>query len=305
MSSTKIISSSFGKNLKVTIFGGSHEPHIGVTIEGLPKGTSINLNEMQCFLNRRAPGNNIYSTPRKEADKPIVKSGLLDGETTGLPLTLLIENTNTRSSDYSSIRDIPRPAHADFTAYVKYGNQINMSGGGPFSARMTAPLCIAGAIALQILESKNIFIGAHISSIAEIEDKLFDPVNVSVSELMELKKLTLPVLDLNQGDLMGKKIEDAQLNQDSVGGVIECCAIGVPAGIGGPMYDSLEGHLSQIFFGIPAVKGLEFGIGFKASKLLGSENNDAFTMADGIVQTKTNNHGGILGGISSGMPITC
>lgn len=304
----QIISSSFGNNLKITIFGGSHEDHIGVTMEGLPSGVEIDFDRMQTFLNRRAPGNSIFTTPRKEADIPIVRSGLADGKTTSEPLTLIIENTNTRSSDYKSLGDVPRPAHADFTASVKYGAAVNMAGGGPFSARMTAPLCVAGAIALQILEKKGIFIGAHIFSVGNVCDLPFDPVNPTNGRSIGFKNLndmSFPVLDIVQGEKMGDLIKAALSEGDSVGGVVECCAVGVPAGLGGPMYDSLEGSLAKIFFGIPAVKGIEFGAGFEAAKLLGSENNDAFCMDNGIVRTVTNNHGGILGGISSGMPILC
>lgn len=299
------VSSSFGKNLRITIFGGSHEPNIGVTIHGLPEGITVDFGKMNNFLSRRAPGNSVFATPRKEADTPIVQSGLVGGKTTLEPLTLIIENTNTRSGDYAALRDIPRPAHADYTASVKYGSSVNMSGGGPFSARMTAPLCIAGAIALQILEEWGISIGAHIYSIGNVKDTPFDPVMVSESEFIPLKESSFPVLDEAKGYLMGDLIQTAMAEGDSVGGIIECCAIGVPVGIGGPMYDGIEGHLSQIFFGIPAVKGVEFGNGFEASTLRGSQNNDAFFMEGTTVKTVTNNHGGILGGISSGMPLIC
>lgn len=299
------VSSSFGKNLKITIFGGSHEPSIGVTISGLPEGITIDFDKMNKFLKRRAPGNSIFATPRKEPDSPIVKSGLIDGKTTLEPLTIIIKNTNTRSSDYTSLRDIPRPAHADFTASVKYGNAINMSGGGPFSARMTAPLCIAGAIALQLLEEWGISIGAHIYSIGNVQDKSFEPINVNSNDFCTLNESSFPVIDEDKSELMKDIIKSAMSEGDSVGGIVECCAVGVPVGIGGPMYDSIEGHLSQIFFGIPAVKGIEFGNGFEASSLRGSENNDAFFIENDTVKTITNNHGGILGGISSGMPLIC
>lgn len=299
------ISSSFGKNLKVTIFGGSHEPHIGVTITGLKEGINIDFDKMNKFLKRRAPGNSIFATPRKEADAPLVKSGLTDGKTTSEPLTIIIKNTNTRSSDYKALRDVPRPAHADYTASIKYGDSINMSGGGPFSARMTAPLCIVGAIALQLLESQGIYIGAHIYSIGNIKDSPFDPIMVSPSDFSSLKESSFPVIDEIKSQRMGQVIREAMSEGDSVGGIVECCAVGLPVGIGGPMYDGIEGHLSQIFFGIPAVKGIEFGNGFEGSTLRGSENNDAFIIEKDTIKTKTNNHGGILGGISSGMPLLC
>lgn len=297
------ISSSFGRNLKVTIFGGSHEPFIGVTLSGLPTGVQINFDKMNAFLARRAPGNSIYATPRKEADTPIVQSGLIDGKTTKEPLTIIIENTNIKSQDYGKHRDIPRPAHADYTASVKYGDTINMAGGGPFSARLTAPLCVAGAIALQLLEEQGIQIGAHIYSIENVQDTPFNPVDICESLIQTLKTSDFPVISEAQGELMKDAILTAMSEEDSVGGIVECCAIGVPAGIGGPMYDGIEGFLSSIYFGIPAVKGVEFGAGFESAKLRGSVNNDAFTMDGETVKTKTNNHGGILGGISSGMPL--
>lgn len=299
------VSSSFGKNLKITIFGGSHEPNIGVTIHGLPEGIVIDFDRMKNFLSRRAPGNSVFATPRKEADTPLVQSGLVDGKTTLEPLTLTIENTNTRSGDYATLRDIPRPAHADYTASIKYGSSVNMAGGGPFSARMTAPLCMAGAIALQLLEDWGISIGAHIYSIGHVKDTPFDPVRVSESQFTPLRESSFPVVDEAKGYLMGDLIQRAMAEGDSMGGIIECCAIGVPVGIGGPMYDGIEGHLSQIFFGIPAVKGVEFGNGFECTTLRGSQNNDAFFMEGNAVKTVTNNHGGILGGISSGMPLIC
>ncbi|MBN7774492.1 chorismate synthase [Clostridium aminobutyricum] len=302
---THSVASTFGRNLSVTIFGGSHEPFIGVTLRGLPAGVAIDFNKMEAFLARRAPGNSIYATPRKEADKPIVQAGLDGGKTTGEPLTIIIENTNTRSQDYGKHRDIPRPAHADYTASVKFGKSVNMAGGGPFSARLTAPLCIAGAIALQLLEEHGIQIGAHISSIEKVHDTPFDPVNIAVSSLNALKNSDFPVLDEIQGEKMKEVIQSAMAEGDSVGGVVECCALGLPVGIGGPMYDGIEGFLSSIYFGIPAVKGVEFGAGFESTKLRGSVNNDAFYMDGNTVKTKTNHHGGILGGISSGMPIIC
>lgn len=299
------LSSSFGKNLKVTIFGGSHEAHIGVTIYGLPEGIAIDFDRMKKFLARRAPGNSAFTTPRKEPDTPVVQSGLSHGKTTSEPLTIIIENTNTRSGDYAALRDIPRPAHADYPASVKYGNSVNMSGGGPFSARMTAPLCIAGAIALQLLEDWGISIGAHIYSIGTVHDTPFDPVLVRTEDFASLREKSFPVLNETKGYAMGDVIQTAMAEGDSVGGVVECCALGVPVGIGGPMYDSIEGHLSQILFGIPAVKGIEFGNGFQCSALRGSQNNDPFFMDGNTVRTVTNNHGGILGGISSGMPLIC
>jgi chorismate synthase len=259
---------------------------------------------LQKFLARRAPGNNEFSTSRKEPDLAIVKSGLHDGVTFGAPLTIIIENKDAKSSDYSKFKNIPRPAHADYTARVKYGNSVSMAGGGPFSGRMTAPLCIAGAIAMQALEKRGIKIGAHIFSVADIKDEPFDAVSVTKETLAALEQKNFPVISESAGRLMQEAILFSRDAGDSLGGILECCALGVPVGIGGAMYDGVESFLSPIFFGIPAVKGVEFGAGFGASRLKGSENNDEFYFADDkSVKTKTNNHGGILGGITSGMPI--
>lgn len=295
--------SEFGTNLKVRIFGGSHEPEIGVTITGLPRNTSIDLKELQKFLDTRAPGNSPFATSRKEPDQALPREGLTltDHGTaliSGESLTMIIANTNTRSGDYKNLRDIPRPGHADYTAYVKYGHKLNMAGGGPFSARMTAPLCIAGGIALQLLKKEGIEIGAHIASIGDIPDAPLDPLNP-----VQPAGSDFPVLSQEAGQKMQETILAAKKEGDSVGGIVEIYAKGCPAGLGGPMYGGVESVLAPIFFGIPAVKGVEFGAGFSASRLLGSENNDPFRMKEGTVVTETNHHGGILGGITSGMPI--
>ena len=300
----KLLLSSFGRKIKVSVFGGSHEPFIGVTIEGLPKGQKIDMDRLQNFLARRAPGSGPFSTSRRESDVAIVRSGLHGGVTFGPPVTVVIENTDINNADYSEFYNKPRPSHADYTARLKYGDSINMSGGGPFSGRMTAPLCIAGAIALQFLENYGVTIGAHILSVGNIKDEYFNPVQVSEKLLLSLEKDPFPVISEDAGLAMQEAIFSAREAGDSLGGVVECYAGGVPAGIGGPMYDGVESCLSQIFFGIPAVKGVEFGAGFGSSLLKGSENNDAFYFdGNGEVRTKTNNHGGILGGITSGMPV--
>lgn len=307
--------SHFGNNIRVSIWGGSHEPAIGVDIEGIPRGTKIDQRELEAFLKRRAPGSNPFTTRRKEPDVPVPVAGLVPsekGDGQQSPDTLLvtedrisleIRNTDTRSSDYKTLRTVPRPGHADFTARIRYGDQLNMAGGGPFSARMTAPLCIAGGIALQLLQTRGITIGAHIQSIAGIRDESFDPVHVDASLLRRLKEADLAVISRQAKQQMEQEITAARQACDSVGGVVEACALGLPAGIGGAMYDGLESVLSPIFFGIPAVKGVEFGAGFGAARLKGSENNDPFFFDEDQVRTRTNNHGGILGGISTGMPL--
>lgn len=267
------MASIFGKNVKISIFGQSHSAAIGVVIDGLPAGIELDQEKLQSFLDRRAPGQSRYTTARKEGDRPEFLSGLVDGTTCGAPLAAVIRNTNTRSSDYDNIRDVPRPGHADYTAHIKYGGFEDVSGGGHFSGRLTAPLCVAGGIALQILEQKGVSVSA---SILEIGGSREDPFG---------------------------KIEEARREGDSVGGVIQCTAEGLPPGIGEPMFDGLENRIAQAVFAIPAVKGIEFGRGFEAARLRGSENNDQFCYDGERVRTRTNNHGGILGGISSGMPV--
>ena len=324
--------STFGKNIRVSIWGGSHEPAIGVDIEGIPVGTRIDMNRLRAFLKRRAPGNSPFATKRKEPDLPIPVRGVavwgggtppvetddpgqVAGNTGALAeapviittdslISFEIRNTDTRSGDYKGLRAVPRPGHADYTARLRYGDSLNMAGGGPFSARMTAPLCIAGGIALQMLEEKNIEIGAHLYAIAGIKDTPLDPVNVTAAELESLQKMEFPVLSEEVGEKMAQAILQAKNDLDSVGSVVEVCATGLPGGVGGAMYDGLESYLAPIFFGIPAVKGVEFGAGFHAAELRGSENNDPFYYdTNGQVKTRTNHHGGILGGITTGMPL--
>lgn len=290
-----------GKKLQVSVFGQSHSKAIGAVIDGLPAGFSVDEEKVRRFMARRAPGKAKFATSRKEADSPVVLSGLLDGVTCGAPLGVLIENTNTRSADYDNLRLTPRPAHSDYAAAVRYNGFNDIAGGGHFSGRLTAPLCYAGAICLQILEEKGVFVRAHIASIANVADTPFDKVNVQTDDIAAK---AFPVLSDAQGEKMQAAIEAARKDCDSVGGVIECAVAGLPAGIGDPMFDGVENQLAKNLFGIPAVKGLEFGSGFAGSTLRGSQNNDAFCVTgNGEIRTATNNHGGILGGITSGMPV--
>jgi chorismate synthase len=293
----------FGNKLKISIFGQSHSLAIGICIDGLPSGLKFDFEELNMFMQRRAPGQASHTSGRQEPDAPEFISGLVEGMTCGAPLTAIIRNVDARPSDYKLLRDIPRPSHADYAAHVKYGASRDYRGGGQFSGRLTAPLCVAGGICMQLLRQQNVYIGAHIRKIGNIADSPFDMVNVSPDELRDLRKRSFPVLDVEAGEQMRDLIEEARNDGDSVGGIVECCAIGIPAGIGEPMFDGIENHLAAILFGIPAVKGVEFGNGFAAAGLRGSENNDAFYMNKGTVQTRTNRHGGILGGITSGMPI--
>lgn len=297
------MSCNFGSKIKLTIFGQSHSQAIGCVLDGIPAGIKLDLERIEAFMARRAPGKNKISTARKEADKPTIVSGVVDGVTCGAPICAIIENSDTRSGDYDKLRFLPRPAHSDFAAYMKHNGFNDIRGGGNFSGRMTAPLCFAGAVCVQILESKGIHIGAHIASIGIIDDERFDAVAVSEEELNAVKSKELPVINDGKGSEMVAHINAARSDGDSVGGTVECAVIGMPAGIGEPIFDGIENKISSIIFGIPAVKGIEFGSGFEGSRLRGNENNDEFISVNGSIQTKTNNHGGILGGISSGMPI--
>ena len=295
------MSSWKGEKLHLAIWGQSHGPSVGMTLSGVPAGYIVDMDALQAFLNRRAPGNSPYATARKEADKVEFLSGFVDNCTCGDPLSAEIENTNIKSSDYADIKGCPRPGHADYTAKVKYGDTYDMTGGGQFSGRLTAPLCIAGGLCIQWLAKMGIKITGHISAIGGIEDS---PSRLTSVDSTEFADSFFPVCDKNRLEDMYKAIADAKQDGDSVGGIIECIVTGMPAGIGGPLFEGLEGRLSQILFGIPAVKGVEFGLGFDATCLFGSQNNDAYTVVDGKVQILSNNAGGILGGISSGMPLT-
>lgn len=297
------MASYLGEHIHVSVFGQSHSPAIGVVVDGLPAGERVDMEELGRFLKRRAPGQNATSTPRKEADLLKFLSGLVDDVTCGAPLAALIENTNTRSQDYAQLRDKPRPGHADFTAQVKYGGFQDVAGGGHFSGRLTAPLCIAGGICLQILKRRGIEVAAHIASIAGEADRPFDPMGESVETLDALKRAPFPVMDEKAGERMRKAILQAKEEGDSVGGIIECLVTGVPAGLGEPMFGGMENRLAAALFGIPAVKGVEFGAGFGVATMRGSENNDPFTVKDGKLVTETNHAGGILGGITNGMPL--
>ena len=270
------MSSSYGENIRITIFGQSHAPAVGVTIEGLPAGFTIDRAALQAFLERRAPGRDSTSTARREADEPEFLSGLVGDVTCGAPLTAIIRNTNTRSQDYDSLRAVPRPGHADWPAQVRFNGFQDVAGGGHFSGRLTAPLCIAGGIVLQILAQKGVTVQARAERIGGETDP----------------------------DRQRAAILAAKAAGDSVGGVITCEVRGMPVGVGDPMFGGLENRIAQVVFGIPAVKGIEFGDGFAASERRGSENNDPYRMVDGKVKPVTNHAGGILGGLSTGEPIT-
>lgn len=290
------MSSCYGENIKLSIFGQSHSAAIGMVLDGVPAGEHISTEKLLRFLARRAPGRSDLSTPRKEADEPEFLGGLVDNTTCGAPIAAIIRNTNTRSSDYDELRRVPRPGHADFTAQQKYFGAQDHTGGGHFSGRLTAPLCIAGAICLQLLEKEGISVISRIASIGSISD--CGELTASTAEK------EFPVVDDKRGRLMRELIASVRDRGDSVGGVVECSVIGLPPGLGDPMFGGMENRIASIVFGIPAVKGIEFGSGFASAEMSGSENNDPFILDSGHIKTASNHSGGILGGITSGMPLT-
>ena len=269
------MSSTIGSKLKLSIYGESHGEAIGAIIDGFPSGIEIDMEALLLFMKRRSPSSGIFSTKRREADIPRFLSGVRNGVTEGSPICIIIGNTDARSSDYDSLRDIPRPGHADYTAYLKYGKACDMRGGGHFSGRLTAPLCAAGGMVKQLLERRGIEINAAIKSIG------------TASSPYETEEL----------------LREAAEKGESVGGIIECTVTGVPGGTGEPIFNGLEGEISRYVFSVPAVKGIEFGAGFAYSRMTGKKANDAYFVRDGKIITETNNCGGILGGISNGMPI--
>ena len=289
------MSSAFGQYLKLSIFGQSHGEALGVTLDGFPAGMTIDMEQLLAEMARRAPGQSLMTTARKEPDAPEFLSGVLNGRTTGQPICAIIRNTNTRSGDYENLMDIPRPGHADYTAQVKFGGAQDVSGGGHFSGRLTAPLCIAGGVCMQLLEREGISIRARILSIGQATDSA--PFDAPVAEK------PFPAVSDDAAAAMQAEIAQAKADGDSVGGVVECVVEGLPAGIGEPMFGGLENLIARAVFAIPAIKGVEFGAGFAAARLRGSEHNDAFRVQDGRIVTETNRCGGILGGITTGAPL--
>ena len=296
------MASEFGKLLRVSVFGQSHGAAVGVLVDGLPAGEAVDFDELQAFLDRRRAKPDGLSTARAEADVPRFLSGLESGKTCGFPLCAVLDNADTRSRDYDALRAVPRPGHADYTAWVKWRGLADMRGGGHFSGRLTAPLCVAGGIAKQILARRGVHVGAHLYRVGGVSDAPF-PVSPTPGLFAELAAKAFPVLDDAAGERMQAAIRAARADADSVGGIVECAALGLPAGLGGPFFDGLESRISAAVFGIPAVKGVEFGAGFGAADLRGSDNNDPFAVQNGVVVTETNHSGGILGGITTGMPV--
>ena len=293
------MSSTYGDNLKLSIFGQSHGSAIGMVLDGIPAGLPVDEEKLLAFMARRAPGQGDWSTPRKEADKPDFLGGIQDGFTCGAPIAAVIQNTNTRSGDYDNLKYCPRPGHADYTAQVKYGGFQDVAGGGHFSGRLTAPLCIAGGLCKQWLEEMGIRIGAHIAQIGMMEGEYFSLLYPQLDKIGAI----FPTLSPESAEIMQETISKAKAYGESVGGIIECAVTGLPAGIGEPMFGGVESKIAQIVYGIPAVKGLEFGQGEAFAIACGSLANDAYTITDGKIQTVTNHCGGILGGITNGMPV--
>lgn len=298
------MSNIFGHAVTMTIFGESHGVGIGVVLDGLPAGFAVDFDAVRQEMARRAPGKNALSTARSEKDAFEVQSGMFNGCTTGTPLCAVIKNQDQHSKDYSQLRHVMRPGHADYTGKIRYDGFNDYRGGGHFSGRITAPLVFAGAIASQILASRGVVIGAHILQIADVRDTPFCPLGEQPERLQALKKDMLPVLDKKQAPVMEERIMAAKEASDSVGGIIECMAAGLPAGLGNPFFDSAESVISHMMFSVPAVKGISFGTGFGLADKRGSEVNDPFYYdADGAVKTRTNHNGGINGGITNGMPV--
>ena len=304
--------SSVGTALKVSIFGQSHSPAVGCVVEGLPAGLLVDQDALAAFVARRAPGQDPWGTPRKEPDVPRIVSGLNPrGETCGAPLAALIENTNTRSGDYDNILAVPRPGHADFAAWAKWHGAQDVPGGGHFSGRLTGPLCIAGGIALQWLATKGVRVSAHVAELAGETDTPFSALDNSPASLAELAAQMdaladgrrVPAIDEAAGKRMVEAVMATRAEKDTVGGIVECAATGLPAGVGSPMFDGMENVLARALFGIPSVKGVEFGRGFAATRLRGTENNDPYEIRNGACVPTTNNAGGILGGITTGAPV--
>lgn len=297
-----MMSSNWGTNIELSLFGESHGKAIGIVIGHLPAGIELDMDEIHKNMQRRAPGQNKMSTPRKEKDEVQIMSGVIDHMTTGAPLCAMIYNSDQHSKDYSLLKECMRPGHSDYPAFVKYHGLNDVRGGGHFSGRLTAPIVFAGSVAKQILKQKGIVIGAHIQSIKDVYDDNFS-VDVNERDIEKMLEKQYPTLNEDVFLEMQNVIEKARMNRDSVGGTIECAIVNVPAGIGNPFFDSIESHLSPLLFSIPAVKSVSFGLGEKITELYGHEANDAYYYQDGIVKTKTNHNGGITGGISNGMPI--
>lgn len=297
------MSSVWGTKIKLSVFGESHGKAIGVVMDSLPAGLRLDMAQIATQMARRAPGQDQTTTARVEADAPEIISGLLNGVTTGAPLCALIENCNTRSGDYADVVLVPRPSHSDYPAYVKYRGYNDVRGGGHFSGRLTAPLVFAGAVCRQLLAEKGIAIGGHIARIGQVVDEPFDCSNISKEQLLTLSQTPFATINSGAKLAMQNAILEAKQEQDSIGGVVECAAVGLPVGIGSNIFTTVESVLSSLFFAIPAVKGVEFGLGFGFGEAKASHVNDAYCLEGDTVKPHTNFNGGVLGGMSTGAPV--
>lgn len=297
------MSGVWGNKIKLSIFGESHGEGIGIVVDGIEPGISINMENIEKDMKRRAPGRNNLSTQRKEKDKPEVLSGIFNGFSTGAPISMIIRNKDNKSRDYSKIKDVIRPGHADFPGYVRYKGFNDYRGGGHFSGRITAPLVFAGALAKEILKEKGIFVGSHIKQVGKVKDSSFDSLNLNKDDLENILKKELPLIDDSKIEKVKEEIISHKIDGDSTGGIVECGVVGLKAGIGNPFFDSLESTISHLAFSVPAVKGIEFGKGFDFANMKGSEANDEYYLEEGNIKTYSNNNGGITGGISNGMPL--
>ena len=294
------MASTFGHKIKISLFGQSHGEKLGAVLDGLPAGETVDMEALKAFLRRRAPGGELVSA-RKETDEPHIVSGLFEGKTCGAPLCVLFDNEDTRSNDYDDLRFAPRPSHADYPAFVKYSGCNDIRGGGHFSARLTAPLCAAGGIVMQLLAKKGVLIGAHLLQVGSIRDTAYDPLHVSSDDFPSAK--SFPACSQDAAKKMKALIAGTQAAGDSIGGIVECAALNLPIGLGEPMFDGIENRIAQAVFAIPAVRGIEFGDGFAAATLHGSEHNDGYYMQNGQVHLASNHAGGVLGGLSTGAPL--
>ncbi len=297
------MSATWGRNFKISIFGESHGTAIGAVIDGLPSGVELDIENIKMQMKRRAPGKNKLSTPRAEGDEFEILSGYFNGKTTGTPLAVMIRNKDRRSKDYEKTKSLLRPGHADYTGTVRYSGFNDYRGGGHFSGRLTAPVVFAGAIAQQILQNMGIDVMAHVKSIGKVKDDDFSLESMNPEIAQRLRAMEIPVIDSEKAEIMRQEILKAKEEMDSVGGVVECAITGVRAGIGDPFFDSVESNIAHVMFSVPAVKGVEFGAGFDISNMRGSQANDEPYINDGKILHRKNNNGGIVGGITNGMPV--
>lgn len=297
------MSDFWGNHIRISLFGESHGAAIGVTVDGIPAGLHLDMEEILFEMSRRAPGKSRVATARKESDLPEIISGVRNDITTGTAITAIIRNSNQHSSDYGDRPDVLRPGHADFTGHVRYFGFQDHRGGGHFSGRLTAPIVFAGAICKQYLVQQGIKIGAHVESIRNVRDERFDPMLTWIPDHDRLRNSVIPTIIPAKAEEMEAVITEARAQGNSVGGVIECAVVGLPAGLGAPFFDSVESVLSHLMFSVPAVKGVEFGLGFENAALMGSECNDEMTYAGENIHIVTNHAGGVNGGITNGNPV--